>query len=191
MKLIRDLEDGEVDVSSLRKEVKDYLDNEKDEISQELQSVLDSLETNSKTFEIGMVLREIEKERQRLNRILYLLQENDWIDLPRILPAMLRDGLIDGEIEEKLLEKPFTPLELIEILKSLPTKTGAGVTQYLPGTVHGLIEKLTVLIGEYSAGNTTVLPQIEAVLRKLHQKQEICYKDYKSFCEELGTCPHF
>ena len=75
--------------------------------------------------------------------------------------------MIDGDLEEKLLEKPFTPLELIEILKSLPTKTGAGVTQYLPGTVHGLIEKLTVLIGEYSAGNTTVLPQIEAALRKL------------------------
>ena len=115
MKLIRDLEDGEVDVSSLRKEVKDYLDNEKDEISQELQSVLDSLKTNSKTFEIGMVLREIEKEKHRLNCILYLLQEHDWVDLPKILPGMREMELIDGELKEKILEKPFPPFELIEI----------------------------------------------------------------------------
>ena len=69
------------------------------------------------------------------------------------------------------------------------TKKGAGVTQYLPSSVDEMMDKLTLLSGELSAGNTAVLPQIVALLGRLHQKQQISYNDYKLFCEQLGTCP--
>lgn len=54
-----------------------------EEISRELQD-MEIMETYSKTFEISTLLREMEKERQRIKRILYLLDENEQVDLPRI-----------------------------------------------------------------------------------------------------------
>ena len=147
------------------------------------------LKTTSKTFEIEMMLKEIEQENQRLNDILYRLQENVAEELPYVLQRMKQEELISQEVVEKLLEKPHSLLEMIETLKE--TKSGAGVTQYLPSSSEEMLEKLAILIGEFSSGNSTVLPQIVALLGRLHQKREISYRDYKSFCNIIGTCPDY
>ena len=76
---------------------------------------------------------------------------------------------------------------MIGVLKN--TMKGDGVTQYLPSSVEEMMEKLALLYGELSAGNTTVLPQIVALLGKFHQKGEISYNDYECFCEQLDTTP--
>ena len=70
-------------------------------------------------------------------------------------------------------------------------KKGSGVTQYLPSCPEKMLDKLALLYGELSAGNSAVIPQIVAFLGKLHQKCEISYKDYKYFCEQTGTCPQY
>lgn len=49
---------------------------------------------------------EVEKERQRINQILQLLEENEQADL-RTFQQMRKAKLIDHEIEEKLLENPL------------------------------------------------------------------------------------
>ena len=76
-------------------------------------------------------------------------------------------------------------------LSSSTEEKGAGVTQYLTSSPEEIMEKLALLCGELSAGNSTVLPQIVALLGKLHQEDEISYKAYKCFCEQLGTCPEY
>ena len=60
MKLLRDLEKDEgVDTSDLEALVKAFLDSEEKEVDQQLQDALNSLGTSSKSFEIGVLLREI------------------------------------------------------------------------------------------------------------------------------------
>jgi hypothetical protein len=132
-----------------------------------------------------MLLREIEKISKDLGYILYRLSDAE--NLPETVQQLEREGLISKEVVEKLLEKPYTFPEIFAVLKD--TKKGAGVTQYLPSSIEGLMEKLPLLLGELDAGNTTVLPQIVALFGKLFKKHQISYKDYKSFCEQLGTCP--
>ena len=79
--------------------------------------------------------------------------------------------MITQKVAEKLLEKPYAFPEMIRVLKDakkgdgdtqyLPSSTeekGAGVTQYLPSSPEEMMEKLALLCGELSAGNTTVLP---------------------------------
>ena len=68
------------------------------------------------------------------------------------------------------------------------TKKGAAVTQYLPSSPEEMFDKVALLCGELSAGNTALLPQIVALLGRLHQKGENSYKDFECFCEQLGTC---
>ena len=183
MKLMKDLENDDVDITNLKALVKAFLVSEEKEIDQQLQDVLNSLGTKSKSFEIGMLLREIEKISKELGYILYRLGDAD--NLPETILQLQREELISKEVAEKLLEKSYTFPEMIEVLKD--TKKGAGVTQYLPSNPEEMLEKLAFLTGELSAGNTAVLSQIVALLGRLHQKGEISYKDYKSFCEQLGT----
>ena len=85
------------------------------------------------------------------------------------------------------MEKPYTFPQMIGVLK----ETKKGVTQYLPSSSEEMSDKLSLLIGELSAGNTAVLPQIVAFLGRLHQKQQISDNDYKCFCEQLGTCSEY
>ena len=132
-----------------------------------------------------MLLREIEKISKKLGDILYRLGDAD--NLPETIQQLKREELISKEVAEKLLEKSYTFPEMIEVLKD--TKKGAGVTQYLPSSPEEVLEKIALLTGELSAGNIAVLPQIVALLGRLHQKGEISYNDYKCFCEQLGTCP--
>ena len=70
---------------------------------------------------------------------------------------------------------------MIGVMKE--TKSGAEIRQYLPSSPEKMMEKLALLTGELSAGNTAVLPQIVAMLARLYQKSPISYKDYKSFFE--------
>ena len=113
--------------------------------------------------------------------ILYRLGDAE--NLPETSHQLKREELISKEVAEKLLEKPYTFPEMMEVLKD--TKKGAGVTQYLPSSSEEMLEKLKLLTGELSAGNTAVLPQIVTLLGRLHEKDEMSYKDYKSFCEQL------
>lgn len=101
-------------------------DEEEEKISCELQEALKIIKTKPNKFEIGMLSREIKLESQRINRIMYISEDSEQADNPHILQRMKQDELIDREIEEKLLEDPSTPLELIEILRK--TKTGHEVT---------------------------------------------------------------
>lgn len=48
---------------------------------------------------------------------------------------MRQDDLIDLEIENKLLEKPLTSLELVKMSKLL----NIGVTQYLPSSPEEML----------------------------------------------------
>ena len=96
------------------------------EINQELKDALRSLKTSSKTFEIGMLLREIEKVYKELDYILYRLEEADIERLPEAVRQLKQEELISQEVMEKLLEKPYTFPEMIGVLKE--TKKGAGVT---------------------------------------------------------------
>ena len=187
MKLLRDLENDDVDITNLKALVKAFLVSEEKEIDQQLQDVLNSLGTKSKSFEIGMLLREIEKISKELGYILYRLGDSE--NLPETVQQLKREELISKEAAEKLLEKPYTFPEMMEVLKD--TKKGAGVTQYLPSSSEEMLEKLELLTGELSAGNSAVLPQIVALLGRLDQKGEISYKHYKCFCEQLGTCPKY
>ena len=136
-----------------------------------------------------MLLREIEKINSELAYILYRLADSDLESLPEILQQLKKEELISNEVAEKLLEKPYTFPQMIGVLKE--TKKGAAVTQYLSSSPDEMLEKLSLLTGELSAGNTAVLPQIVALLGRLHQKQQISYNDYKSFFEQLGTCPQY
>ena len=187
MKLLRDLEEEDDGITEFKNLVKAFLGSEEKEIDQQLQDALNRLETSSKGFEIGMLLREIEKISKDLGYILYRLSDAE--NLPETVQQLEREGLISKEVAEKLLEKPYTFPEMVAVLKD--TKKGAGVTQYVPSSVDEMLDKLALLCGEMSAGNTAVLPQIVALLRRLHQKQQISYNDYKGFCEQLGTCPSY
>ena len=185
LNLLRDLEEEDDGITEFKNLVRAFLGSEEKEIDQQLQDALNRLETSSKGFEIGMLLREIEKISKDLGYILYRLSDAE--NLPETVQQLEREGLISKEVVEKLLEKPYTFPEMVAVLKD--TKKGAGVTQYLPSSIEGLMEKLPLLLGELDAGNTTVLPQIVALFGKLFKKHQISYKDYKSFCEQLGTCP--
>ena len=105
------------------------------------------------------------------------------VSLPETVQQLKLEELISKEVAEKLLEKPYTFPEIVGVLKD--TMKGAGVTQYLPSSVDEMLEKLSLLSGELSAGNIAVLPQIIALLGRLNKRGEISYKDYKSFCEQL------
>ena len=188
MKLLRDLEkddDDEVDITNLKDLVKAFLDSEEKEIDQQLQDALNGLTSSSKSIEIGMLLREIERINGELAYILYRLADAE--KLPEVVQQLKREELISQDVVEKLLEKAYTFPEMIGVLKD--TMKGAGVTQYLPSTPEEMLDKLALLCGELSAGNTTVLPQIVSLLGRFHQKGEISYNDYKCYCEQLGTCP--
>ena len=187
MKLLRDLEKDDKDISNLKSLVKAFLVSEEKEIDRQLQDALNSLETNSKSFEIGMLLHEIEKINSELAYILYRLADAE--NLSETVQQLKREELIGKELAEKLLEEPYTFPEMMKVMKD--TKTGAGVTQYLPSSLDEMMDKLALLCGELSAGNTAVLPQIVELLDRLHQKQQISYNDYKCFCEQLGTCPKY
>ena len=61
------------------------------------------------------------------------------------LQRLKQEELISREVMEKLLEKPYTLLEVIDLLKN--TKSGAGVSQYLPSSLEEMLEKLEVMAG--------------------------------------------
>ena len=79
---------------------------------------------------------------------------------------------------------------MVDVVKDID-KTGSGVTQYLPSSLHEMMDKLGLLYGELVAGNRTVIPQIVSLVGKLHQKGQISYKDYKYFCEQTGSCAQY
>ena len=183
MKLLRELErEGSVDISDLKPLVKTFLVFEELEMSQELYDALKSLKANSKTLKVEMLLREIEKVFKVLGYVFYRLE--DTVNVPETVQQLEREDLIDKELKEKLLEKPYKFSRKNEVMKK-PIEKGSGLTQYLPGSLPEMMEKLELLMGEFSAGNTTVLTQIIAALTWLHNK------DYKKFCEQLGTCPQY
>ena len=170
--------------------VKAFLESEEKTIDQQLQNALAALGNNSRSFEIGMLLREIEKLNNELAYILYRLKGSDLTSLPDILQQLEQEGLISKEVKEKLLEKPYTFLQMVDVVKDTD-KTGSGVTQYLPSCPEEILDKLALLYGELSAGNSTVIPQIVALVGKLHQKGQLSYKDYKYFCEQTGSCAQY
>ena len=189
MKLLKELE-KDVDIADLKSLVKAFLDSEEKTIDQQLQNALAALGNNSRSFEIGMLLREIEKLNNELAYILYRLKDSDLTSLPDILQQLEREKLISKEVKEKLLEKPYTFLQMVDVVKDTD-KTGSGVTQYLPSSLPEMWEKLDLLYGELKAGNSAVIPQIVSLVGKLHQKGQLSYKDYKSFCEQTGSCARY
>ena len=189
MKLLKELE-KDVDIGDLKSLVKAFLESEEKTIDQKLQNALAALGNNSRSFEIGMLLREIEKLNNELAYILYRLKDSDLTSLPDILQQLEREKLISKEVKEKLLEKPYTFLQMVDVVKDTD-KTGSGVTQYLPSSLHEMWEKLELLYGELKAGNRAVIPQIVALVGKLHQKGQLSYKDYKYFCEQTGSCAQY
>ena len=98
--------------------------------------------------------------------------------------------MISKEVKEKLLEKPYTFSQMVDVMKDT-AKTGSGVRDYLPSCPHEMMDKLGLLYGELVAGNRTVIPQINALIGKLHQKGQLSYKDYKYFCEQTGSCAQY
>ena len=166
-----------------------------------MQNALNDLESNSRSFQIGMFLREIEKLNSELGYILYRLKGSDLASLPDILQQLEREKLISKEVKEKLLEKPYTFPQMVDVMKDT-VKTGSGVTQYLPSCPHEMMDKLPSsvdemmdklawLYGTLKAGNRGVIPEIVALVGKLHQKGQLSYKDYKSFCEQTGSCAQY
>ena len=186
MKLLKDLE-KDVDIADLKSLVEAFLESEEKTIDQKLQGALNALGSNSKLFEIGMLLREIEKLNNEVGYILYRLKDSDLASLPDILQQLEREKLISREVKEKLQEKPYTFPQMVDVMKDT-VKTGSGVTQYLPSCPHEMMDKLGLLYGELSAGNSAVIPQIVELVGKLHQKGQLSYKDYKYFCEQTGSC---
>ena len=72
------------------------------------------LKTSSKTFEIGMLLNDIENENRQINDILYRLEQANPQDMSYTLQRLKQEELISREVMEKLLEKPYTLLEVID-----------------------------------------------------------------------------
>ena len=165
----------------------DFLASEEKEIKQELYDTLAKVKPASKAVEIEMVLKEIERENYRINTILYRLDQADPLVLPSVLEAMKRDELINEKLYETLSEKPYSVLEIIGLLKE--PKIGRGVMQYLPGSPNEMIDKLALLIGEFTAGNTTVKEQIKVLLEEMWERDILLYHEYKELCEKLGICP--
>ena len=135
-------------------------------------------------------MREIEKLNDELSYILYRLKDSDLTSLPDILQQLEREKLSSREVKEKLQEKPYTFPQMVDVMKDT-VKTGSGVTQYLPSCPHEMMDKLGLLYGELTAGNRTVIPQIVALLGRLHQKGQLSYKDYKYFREQTGSCAQY
>ena len=54
----------------------------------------------------------------------------------------------------------------------------------LPGTIEGLVEKLDLLLAEFSAGNTTTRTEILAILDELKNSDAIDEEDYMK-CNNL------
>ena len=125
--------------------VKEFLASDETEINQDLQDVLRMLKTSSKTFEIGMLLNDIENENRQINDIQYRLEQANPQDMSYTLQRLKQEELISREVMEKLLEKPYTLLEVIDLSKN--TKSGAGVSQYLPSSLEEMLEKLEVMAG--------------------------------------------
>ena len=73
------------------------------EMSQELQDALQSLKANSKTFELEMLLREIETFFKELGYVLYRLEDTD--NLPETVQQLERQELIGEGLAKELLEK--------------------------------------------------------------------------------------
>ena len=186
-KLMTTLEEDGVDISHLEELVGDFLASEEKEINQELYDALGKLKTSSKTIETEMMLKEIEKENYRIKTILRRLDQADPLVLPSILEAMKREELINEKLYQTLVEKPYSILEIIGLLKE--PKIGRGVIQFLPGSPNEMIDKLALLIGEYTSGNTTVKEQIKALLEKMFETDILMYHEYKALCEKLGICP--
>ena len=180
----------DVDIADLKLLVKAFLESEEKTIDQQLQTALNDLESNSRSFEIGMLLREIEKLNNELAYILYRLKGSDLTSLPNILQQLEREKLISKEVKERLQEKPYTFPQMVDVMKDT-VKTGSGVTQYLPSSPYEMMDKLGLLYGELMAGNRAVIPQIVALVGKLHQKGQLSYKDYKYFCEQTGSCAQY
>ena len=86
---------------------------------------------------------------------------------------LIRDGLLSEEVAEKFFEKPYTIPAMIGVLKE--TKKDAWVTQFLLSSFDAIMEKFELLTGEWSARNTAVLPQIVALLGRLHEKGKISW----------------
>lgn len=116
MKLLKYLENG-VDISDLKSMAEAFLTSEEKEFDQHLQDVLWILKT------VGS------QDNKQLIDILYQLKESTLAFLPYSLQRMRQEEWITQEVVDRLLEKPYTLLEM-ELLEE--AKSGSVVTQYLP-----------------------------------------------------------
>ena len=116
-----------------------------------------------------------------------LVRETDLINTPTNLSQFSRPRQTN---KFKLLQKAikdaddddddYDDVESEDTDEQSPMKKkteGSGVI-FLPGTIKALTEKLKLLIGEYSAGNTTTRNEIVSILDVLHKRKLMTEKEY-------------
>ena len=189
-RLIKSLEDDEDEAADLLELVNTYLLTYEEEVLKDAKDMLQSMKMSSKSIEIGMLLDQIEKEKSRLDIILYRLKDISPLEVQAELEQMVRGDIINEDVMKSLTNSSLKPLDIINILKE--EKVGAGiVTQYLPSSLNELLEKLKVLVGEHISGNSSVRDQIAAILKQLYQMEEITIKEYKDTCNNFGCHPDY
>ena len=110
-------------------------------------------------------------------------------DIPSVLEALRQEQQISRKAYEKLIKDDTAYLlpSIVKVLKAHPhrkddgVKVGHGRVIYLPGTIEGLQDKLSVLLGEYQAGNTTTRNEIVAILDRLRERDAISEKEYMDY----------
>ena len=113
-----------------------------------------------------------------------LVRETDLINTPTNLSQFSRPRqtnkfkLLQKAIEDTDDDADDVESEDTDEQSPMKKKTeGSGVI-FLPGTIKALTEKLKLLIGEYSAGNTTTRNEIVSILDVLRKRKLMTEKEY-------------
>ena len=70
----------------------------------------------------------------------------------------------------------------------LEKSSGSGVTVFLPGDIRGLETKLSLLLAEFHAGNTTATRnEIVPILDELLRRKEMSTEEYKTINNSLNN----
>ena len=164
-------------------------------VNKETEDIFRTLKNTTATVEMEMLVKHIADEKERFTEIFRRFDEaDDSDDIPVILKSFAREHKISQKAFEKLIkiteDEDLTLPALVNILKEFPhrhddmIKGGNGVT-YLPGSTSALHHKLSLLLAEYEAGNTTTSEEIIAILDRLLERNVISDEEYQDYCRKI------
>ena len=144
--------------------------------------------SKSKLHRIEMLLREISRNRARVQDILQrmdmVLTDDVNEDVLRMLKLLTREQLLSEVQYLKLteMEKDFDIDKLISVIKD--TKIGRGL-DFLPRKTNDLMDQLKVWLSDFAEEGTGVIrDKTLAVLAELLQRKAISQKEYNNIKTE-------